>query len=404
VIADDGARSWRVAVCLLLMLTLLAPGILLARTAQAAADGVLDGQVVNGTSGGPVPANLNVTVHILQDRNRLGQRDVQTDAEGRFHVEGLETASGMLYFPIVQDGDVAYFPEKPASFDGSTSTQTSIQVFEKSDDPTNLAFDRANMLIMNVSPTALTVMEMGAVVNGSDRTYDPDPQVSGSDRTLRFNLPPGATQITPQIGLPTDTLETTPDGFATTDPVRPGRREFAFSYQLPYDSSSLDLTRSFALPVGTVMILVPDRGIDLVGPGISYQGSSELGGQRYRQYVGQGVEANSPVRFRLTNLPAPFFARPRDLGLAVAAVASLVLIAGLLVVVRRHRSGHVAPADIPPAASPETADEHRRLIHSLAELDEHFAAGDIAEADYRSRREAEKARLLMLVGSAPDAG
>ena len=51
----------------------------------------------------------------------------------------------------------------------------------------------------------------------------------------------GATQVTPQAGLPSDTLDTTPDGFATSDPVKPGRRELAFSYQLPYDSATLDL-------------------------------------------------------------------------------------------------------------------------------------------------------------------
>src|SRR6266487_1104548 len=77
--------------------------------AQAAGTGVIDGQVVNGTAGGRVPADLKVTVHIIQDRTKVGERVVQTDGEGRFHLDGLDTGPNLLYFPIVEYAGVAYF-------------------------------------------------------------------------------------------------------------------------------------------------------------------------------------------------------------------------------------------------------------------------------------------------------
>src|SRR6185436_18086727 len=94
--------------------------------------------------------------------------------------------------------------------------QTQITVYESTPIAEGLSFERLNMLVVDVTPTAMSIMEMGAVTNASDKTFAADPQATGSARTLRFALPPGATDVAPQAGLPQDSLESTPDGFATT--------------------------------------------------------------------------------------------------------------------------------------------------------------------------------------------
>src|SRR5262249_13165809 len=145
----------------------------------------------------------------------------------------------------------------PVTLTSTEPAPVQIMVYESTPTPETVSFERLNLLVMGVSPTALTVMQMGAVVNSGDRTFAADAAVTGSARTLRFSLPPGAIDVTPQAGLVPEALESTPDGFAATDPVRPGRREIAFSYQLPYSSSSLDLSQVFAFPVGTFALYVP---------------------------------------------------------------------------------------------------------------------------------------------------
>jgi hypothetical protein len=366
---------------------------------RAAGNGVIEGTVVNGTAGGAVPAGVKVTVHAVRDRTPVDKQEVTTDAAGRFHVEGLETGANLIYLPLVDYGGVPYFPERPVTLDGSGPAQVTVQVYETTPTPDALSYDRANMLILGVTPTALSIMEMGAVVNGGDRTYAADPKVTGSDRTLRFTLPEGATQVTPQAGLAPDALESTPDGFATSDPVRPGRREIAFSYQLPYESSSLDLARTFALPVGTFTLYLPDQGIDVIGPGLALQGTADLGGKSYRQYAVQNIGVGSEVRFRLTNLPAPLLARPRDLGLAVAGAGGLILAVVLLLALRRRSAVPVGEMTPIEQAAPDDA-ERLSLVRSLAELDERYEAGGVDEAEYRATREAGKARLLALIGAA----
>ena len=224
---------------------------------RAQLNGTIDGMVTNGTAGAAAPADLEVVVHILQNRVKTGEQHIRTDPTGAFRVEGLTTGTDILYFPIVKYGGVPYYPDRPVVLDGSAPGRTEITVFESTPRADAIKFERLNMLVMDVTPTALSIMEMGAVTNGADRTFVADPQVTGSGRTLRFLSPPGAMQVTPQAGLAADSLESMPDGFASTDPVRPGRREIAYSYDLPYTSSSLDLARAFAFPVSTFTLFVP---------------------------------------------------------------------------------------------------------------------------------------------------
>jgi hypothetical protein len=209
-----------------------------------------------------------------------------------------------------------------------------------------------------------------------------------------------------------------PDGFATTDPVRPGRREVAFSYQLPYDAASLDLNRVFAFPVGTFTLIVPDDIGGVVASGMALQGSTELGGRPFRQYVAEGISPGSEVRFRLTGLPAPMFARPRDLGLLVSGIGAVLLAGFLGFTIWRRRVRPILPtistpaspagnsaADSTATAAPPVqssrAGERQALLEAIARLDEQFAAGEVDATTYESQRAEQKARLLAL--SAPAA-
>jgi hypothetical protein len=312
----------------------------------------------------------------------------------------------MLYFPIVQYGGVPYYPDRPVSLESAAPVRTEIKVFESTANPDAIAFDRLNMLVMGVTSTALTIMEMGAVTNSSDRTFAADPRVTGSARTLRFLLPPGAIQVTPQAGLPADALESTADGFASTDPIRPGRREIAFSYELPYTASTLDLARTFAFPVGTFTLYVPGDVGAVVPDAVALAGTADLGGRQFRQYAVQQVVPGSEVRLRLTGLPAPLFARHLDLGLTVVGGTSVILVGFLVFSLLRRRSKQPSWVQEEllqtPALLSTISSERMTLVRAVARLDEEFEAGTIAELTYRVERAEQKARLLALTQSSAE--
>lgn len=393
------ARLWLTTLAVAALVLAAPAGPVLAQ--DAGGSGVIEGLVTNGTAGAAPAADLEIVVYVLQNGQKTGEKLVRSDGAGRFRVDGLATSPDMIYFPILEYQNIAYYPDRPVRFEGAPLAQSDIVIFETTPTPDALTFDRLNMLVMAVSPTALTIMEMGAVTNDSDRTFAADAAVTGSARTLRFALPPGATEVTPQAGLPADTLESIPDGFASTDPVRPGRREIAFSYQLPYDTSNLDLNRTFAFPVGTFTLMVPEEVGGVVASGMALQGTTDLGGRPFRQYVAGSVSPGSEVRFRLTGLPAPMFGRPRDLGLLVAGLGAALLLGFLGFTVWRRRSQPAATASSAsvlagPVGFLAGSTERLTLVEAIARLDEQFAAGELDDDAYDAERAKQKARLLAL--------
>ena len=191
-----------------------------------------------------------------------------------------------------------------------------------------------------------------------------------------------------------------PEGFASNDPVRPGRREIAFNYDLPYSTSSVDLERSFAFPVRAFTVYVPtDLGAD-VTDGIPLSGLADLGGRQYRQYVVQQVSPGSVVRLRLTGLPAPLFATPRELGLTVAGITGAILLVFLAIGLRRRarRLEDELPASRDAAVTPAVASgddaDYLDGVRAIAALDERFEAGAVDEDEYRARRAAMKSHLI----------
>ena len=371
-----------------------------AGAASAQEVGRIEGQIVNGTAGSSPPAGLPITVHVFQDRTKVGERTAQTDERGAFSVEGLATGPAYVYFPVADYGGVGYFPERPIALDDAPQKRVEIRVFEPTSSEDVIEVERANLLLLRVTPTELMVMEMGAVLNRSDRAYVGDGPPDVRPPTLRFSLPRGADQVTPQAGLSRGELLPTPDGFLSTEPVIPGRHELAFSYQVPIEDSTLDLVKRHEYPTAAFNLYVPDTGISVLSPQLTFQGTSELGGQRYQLYTAQALPPGAQVTARLSGLPAVGGPRPEQLGLIVLGASAIVLGgAGVLAVRRRRKSADGAETPHEPAS--DGPAERLRLVRALAELDERFSAGEIDEEWYRAERSRGKERLLAVSGAAP---
>jgi hypothetical protein len=364
-------------------------------SAVAQEDGQIDGQIVNGTAGGAAPGGLAVTVHAFKDRAKVGERVVQTDSEGRFSVGDLEVGPGRVYFPIVEYGGASYFPERPIELNGGAA-KTVIRVFEPVYSDAVIAFDRLNLLVADIGPTTLTLMQMGAVVNQSDRTYLGDNGSGDRGPALRFALPSGAIEIVPRAGLVAGDLATTDNGFVSSTPIPPGRHELAFSYVLPYDARSVQIAYEQSYPSAGVSLYVPDDGVTVSSKLLAARGTTDLGGRTFLHYTADELPSGAEIAFTLSGLPAAFRLRPSDLSLLVVGGGVLVLGTGLVASLRRGRSH----SRTRPSAS-SVASDRSALVRSLAELDALFEAGGIDEAAYRAERHRRKNDLIALSAARP---
>lgn len=381
---------------LIALLALLALEIGASASARAQGIGRLQGTVVNGTVDGTTPAGLAVTVHVFQDRVKVGERTVETDSAGHFVVEGLEIGPRYVYFPTVEYGGASYFPARPIELDGAMPTDVEIRVYEPTDAEDVLAFERSNFLVLDVTPQALSIMEMGAVANRSDRTYVGGATTGGTPPTLRFNLPAGAIDVSPQAGLSATALEGTRDGFVSTSPILPGRHEIAFSYRLPFTSPTLDISRRQEYPTATFNLFIPDTGLTVTSAELRSLGINELGGQRYQVYSAQGLTRGSQLSIRLAGLPAIGLVT-QQVGAVILGSSAIALSGATFYALRRRFHGHRTGTSFDHSGGNTAESERLGLVRSLAELDERYQSGEIAEERYRAERQKCKGRLVALL-------
>jgi hypothetical protein len=381
------------AACLLIAfvgVVALAIAILCPIAVDAAESGRIDGVVVNGTAGFDTPEGLPVTTHVFRDRTKVGERLAMTGPGGRFSLDGLETGAEFVYLPIVEYGGVSYFPERPIALEKVVEQSVEIRVFEPTGSDSSIAYERLNMLVLGFDAAAISIMEMGALVNQSDRTVVANRVGDGIGQTARFQLPAGASQITPQAGFSVGSIVATPQGFASGDPIRPGRHEFAFSYQLPITSPRLDVSRRFAYPVGQFNLYAPATGVDVVSPALTFQGTAELGGQRFRVYGASSIDASADLPALFSGLPARLSIGPTQLGIAVTGLALTVLATSLFILARRRSE--------PPTSAGEARavldTRQRAMAQAIADLDDRFERGEVDPARYRLERDRAKGELV----------
>src|SRR5262249_10351615 len=87
-----------------------------------------------------------------------------------------------------------------------------------------------------------------------------------------------------------------------TSPVLPGRHEFALSFQLPYSTSSADLTLQLPYATAVYNVYLPDTGLKLSTAGLTSAGSAQLGGQTYALYTASNVPRDTLVAGQVNGL------------------------------------------------------------------------------------------------------
>ncbi len=373
--------------------------LVLAATVQAQGTGVLEGQVVNGTAGGPaVGAGLPVTLHTLRGAEKVGSRTTMTDASGAFRFTGLDTDPALQYRLEVVYLGVPYSSAELYQFGaGQTTLQATLSLFETTDEDKAIRLDLVH-LIVEPFGQALRVSEIQLLSNTGDRTYVGRTHESGRLVTVSIPLPQEATGIGFQEDTLPDRYLSTEGRLLDTEPVRPGEGTslIFFSYHLMVTGQTVPLEHRFDYPVATLNVLVAQPGLDLRSDHLQPRGTRLFEGRQYSFYTAQDLAPTSPLRMELLMVD--------DTGMSPAASGAKVgggskssqgllrwlglTLAGLAVV----GAGLYGMAIRPPRSSAERATrllsdpQARRLLTRLAGLEAGFEAGQVDEATYRQQR------------------
>jgi LPXTG-motif cell wall-anchored protein len=348
-------------------------------------DGVIVGQVVNGTPDGASVAELEVTLKVFVGDDEVDSAVVQADSEGHFIFDGLSTVADYMYQVLLVFQGAEYTSQGLLFNADETEKSVEIIVYDSTTDDGSIMVGTAHTII-SVAEGTLEINELLLFVNESDLTYIGEgEQAQGSAQTLMFTLPEGVSQVQSGMGLMDCCVVPLENGFADTMPVLPGTRQVTYSYGVSYSSGRHTLRHQINYPVVDYQLFVQGENIQVLGAELTDEELVEVDNKRFSHLSGHSIPAGTVLTIELADLPQA--GSQNALLWALLVLGVLAGGAGLGYVMRRR----TRPVET------ESLDEARqRLLIELARLDDDHESGQIPEEDYRNLRDRKKAQLLEL--------
>jgi hypothetical protein len=391
---------------LLCLAVLMALGAALAfggaQHALAAGAGSIDGNLVDGTTGGTPLAGQTITL-LHQAGASLSQSGTTvTDARGAFRFSGLANGTADLYAATVTFQDASYSTDVLVL--GDTPTRVTLLAYEATSSDALIGIGPVAIQVQSPDVTSgqIPVAELVTVVNAGQHTYvgAAAPANGKPMNLLRFALPAGATNVVTRTGFDNAQTIQVDRGFATTATVPPGQTQFSFTFNLPYDGTRAALTYKAIYPTARVVVIAP-TALHLLAPALQAT-SAPAGSGHIQVWQSQAVPAGASVSVGLSDLPVPgerSSLNPVALDVLGALLALLSL--GALAYVLRRGARGTAAASTAVSDAGVTAALHApasaTLLRALARLDEERAAGMLDEAPYQVQRAALKAEVTARV-------
>lgn len=375
-------------------ITLLVTVFILSLSSSAlAADeldsGTIEGIVINGTADGGSVAGQNVTLQIFLDDIEIDSASTETDAEGQFVFSGLSTESGYSYQVELTFQEADYYGEWFSFTEGEPVKSIQITVYDSTTSEEAISVATAHTIIY-IQEGSLLVEEYLFFVNESDRTYIGSKEITaeGDKETLRFYVSEQATELQVSHGLMSCCIVGTDEGFSYTMPVLPGFHEVAYSYVIDYASGEHQFSRGVIYPTARFDLMVQGGSTAVVVDQLTAEETLDINGTEYSHLTGLGLPPGDTLVVQLSGLLGTNGERT----LTWVIVTLVVLVLGFSVIFRLRKRR------FQPVESVDGLEQKRQqLLGEIAQLDDDFGEGKIAEEVYHRLRIVTKAQLMELM-------
>ncbi len=374
----------RLSLFLLMVLTVTV--ILSIPLASAQAPNVLNGRVVNLSTGGQTPAGLDVILHIFTPSGGVDTRTAVTDSEGTFTFPNIPSGPNVRYALTTVYKAITYGLEPE-----SLQSHVVLGVYETTNDLATLSIDSHILIVREADPSEnlVSAAEVVLISNPRDRAFQPILQPASAMNFLRFTVPPGSAALQVQSDLPQGDVMDVGTGFGLTAAVPPGSHQVSFNYTFPYKDGRASFSPTFLQGASIFRILIPEGLGEASGTGMTEAQPTQIGEIAYRVWSIPNLSQRASLNIELSGLPQPSLwqrtsSAVEDNHLLVIGIPAIVAISLFLVLLYSLRRR--APA---AASNSDT----RLLIDEIARLDNLHADGHLDELEYRERRKGLKQKL-----------
>lgn len=378
--------------------------------ARVEGEGVLSIQAQNGTTGAAW-AQAPVQLLIFDGQNLAAQRQAETNAEGVARFEALPTDPAWAYIATADYNGIPFESDMLQFEPGEAAVEAPLMVYEAGASAGDIRIGRAHWVIGLRDSQNLDVGELYAFDNRSDRVYMGEAGTSGAPIVLRFTVPEGATNVSFEGGELGQRFQRDGEYYVDTMPLAPGGRQVLIRYSLPIQNGSARLEHTIPYPIDHLNLLAPDAGMEIAAPDWLRQDPLETQGGNYLNFLQSDLAANSRPEVVFSNIDASQFASPDPsasgpqqvidptaapgvsgqpwLPIVLAVLSAGLLGGGAYLLLKRQQ----AQTALLPALRQQ---QQQALIQEIADLDDAYEAGELAEADYQARRRLLKAQIVSL--------
>jgi mono/diheme cytochrome c family protein len=349
--------------------------------------GVINGVVINGTSGASLPEDLEVSIVALDGNVPVFEDNQPVDADGNFAIEGLEITPGRIYGVLVEYQDVVYYSVGGHLIEEAPSLELPITIYETTPEDSSLSVDRLHIIFDFSLEGLVEVSELWLLTTEGDRTI----VESGGQNAIPLTLPEGFSNLRFDAAVAPDQFTMTEEGFVIHEPIRPAEPlEVVFSFTLPYERS-LDFTQPLGLPVEAVVLLAESDAPEIRGEGVADLGELDMGGMLLHNYAMDtlGAEEELNLRLRGAHPLARTDLSSSNLAIGLGVFGVVLIGTGFIFWVWQRRSA-MEPSLKPGDRTPSRGD----LLQAIASLDDEFEAGKLDQQSHEQQRTALKAQIM----------
>jgi hypothetical protein len=235
----------------------------------------------------------------------------------------------------------------------------------------------------------------------------------GTPNALLFSLPPGVRNISLSKGFDGYQVIQVDHGFATDAALPPGNTEFAFSFEIPYNSSTYNFAYEALYPIVDFSLMV-SIAMHATSAGLNPQGVITADQHPYSLFKASQLLTNQKVSVNLEGLQrsatasAPSPLNTNTIWLIAILLLMLVVVAITWFIYRSNRrrmaskhqkrrgqpqKGTTATAKATKNATTAAEERQQALLQELLDLDKAFESGKMSKTVYQERRTKTKARI-----------
>jgi hypothetical protein len=327
----------------------------------------------------------------------------QTDAEGRFLFENLETGPAFTYFVGIRYNEqlhrsdpVILQSEEPAEVLLEVSEQPSQ---EAKGDAAPLPLRIINHLIVIVGRgTHLELREVVRIVNSGATPYiDRAGHGGATGISLHLPLPRGHYNISQVQGLHTENVRVDSSGLSYLAPLPPGEHQLVYTYSLPWHDSLATILVERTLSTSMLDVLIEEEHLNATSD-LQFGGRVSIDPHVFTHLRGMNLEAHSRSWLQLT--PHQTTASGLYMG-AYGLIMGIVLLGMFMPLYDVwHGQAQPYPREAEVLQHTQRADIKRvgrYLLQSIARLDDEYENGLVEADTHQQRRQAYKEQLCKLI-------